>query len=88
MHTTFHFGFHRDSTDDVATHKLALKKETLRQLTDGELRRVAGGASTSISAAPSTRQSSGTSVISSGTSVISSGTSVISSGTSVNPSGG
>jgi hypothetical protein len=57
--------------------KLTLKKETLRQLTNGELRQVAGGAASSVSA------SSGTSVISSGTSVISSGTSVISVSVSV-----
>jgi hypothetical protein len=56
------------------SRKLALKKETLRQLTNGELRRVAGGNPSGGSAAIS----SGTSVISSGTSVISSGTSVIS----------
>jgi len=50
--------------------KLTLKKETLRELTSSELRRVAGGGSISLNP-------SGGSVISSGTSVISSGTSVI-----------
>ena len=75
MQTTFHLGFHRDST-----RKLALKKETLRQLTDGELRQVAGGGA-SISLSISTRQSSGTSVISN-TSLIGGST------TSANPSGG
>ena len=80
MQTNFHFSFHRDSTDAVAGRKLTLKKETLRQLTDGELHRVAGGAVSTISVSPSTRQS--------GTSVVSSGTSVISVSTSANPSGG
>jgi hypothetical protein len=57
------------------SRKLALKRETLRQLTDGELRHVAGG---NPSGGSAVSVSSGTSVISSGTSVISSGTSVIS----------
>ena len=65
--------FTNDSSSDpqYSSRKLVLKKETLRRLTDGELRHVAGG------------NPSGGSVLSSGTSVISSGTSVISSGTSV-----
>jgi len=65
------------SDQPAQPRKLMLKKETLRQLTDGELRLVAGGAL------------AGTSVISvsSGTSVISSGTSVIIT-SGGNPSGG
>jgi hypothetical protein len=78
MQTTFHFGFHRDSTG-ASNRRLALNKETLRQLTDGELRHVAGGG-TVISLSPSTRQS--------GSISLSSGTSVISGNTSLNPSGG
>jgi hypothetical protein len=80
MQTTFSFGFHRDSTNGVSTRKLQLKKETLRQLTDGELRRVGGGGVSSVSLSPSVHQSSGTSVISPSTSIL--------SGTSANPSGG
>jgi hypothetical protein len=77
-------------------NKLALRRQSIRTLTDSELRIVNGGG-TGVAPAPGTdRQTigtSGTSVIrqSSGTSVINpSGTSVIhqSSGTSViNPSG-
>jgi len=77
MQTTFHFGFHRDSTG-VSNPKLVLKKETLRQLTEGELRYVAGGG-TVISLSPSTRQSGSISL---------SGTSVLGGNTSLNPSGG
>jgi hypothetical protein len=66
------FTSHSSSDQQSSSRKLGLKKETLRQLTDGELRQVAGG-----------NPSGGSAVISSGTSVISSGTSVISSGTSV-----
>ena len=77
MQTTFHFGFHHDSTG-VSNRKLALKKETLRQLTNGELRHVAGGGSL-VSLAPSTLKSGSISL---------SGTSVISGNTSLNPSGG
>jgi hypothetical protein len=66
---------HRSSDQQSSSLKLALKKETLRQLTDGDLRRVAGG---NLSGTSVISVSSGTSVISSGTSVISSGTSVIS----------
>jgi len=62
--------------------KLSLRKETLRELTSSELRRVAGGAGVLNPSGGSVSISSGTSVISSGTSVISSGTSVIA------PSGG
>ena len=76
MQTTFHFGFHHDS--GVSNRKLALKKETLRQLANGELRQVAGGGSL-VSLTPSTRQSGSISL---------SGTPVISGNTSLNPSGG
>lgn len=68
------------TSSDQQSRKLALKKETLRQLTDGELRRVGGG---NPSGGSVVSVSSGTSVISSGTSVISSGTSVISVSVSV-----
>jgi hypothetical protein len=50
---------HSSSDQQSASRKLALKKETLRQLTNGELRQVAGG------------NPSGGSAMSSGTSVIS-----------------
>jgi|SRR5579871_714513 len=70
VQTTFSFGFD-NGTSDTSAHmrKLTLKKETLRQLTGGELRMVAGGGASAVSLSPSTKQS-GTSVISSGTSVI------------------
>jgi len=77
-------------------NKLALRRQSIRTLTDSELR-IAHGGGTSAAPAPGTdRQtiSTGTSVIhaSSGTSVIhaSSGTSVInpSAGSVLNPSGG
>ena len=73
--------------------KLALRRQSIRTLTDSELR-IAHGGGTSVAPAPGTdRQtiSTGTSVIhASGTSIINpSGGSVQSSGTSViNPSGG
>ena len=75
-------------------NKLALRRQSIRTLTDSELR-IAHGGGPSVAPAPGTdRQTigtSGTSVIrQSGTSVINpSGGSVASSGTSViNPSGG
>jgi hypothetical protein len=52
----------RTSHGDQPASKLSLKKETLRQLTSGELRQAAGGG-TSISLTPSTSVASGTSVI-------------------------
>jgi hypothetical protein len=64
--TTVRLMNHSSSDQQPPSRKPALKKETLRQLTDGELRQVAGG------------NPSGGSYMSSGTSVISSGTSVIS----------
>jgi hypothetical protein len=73
--------------------KLALRRQSIRTLTDSELR-IAHGGGTSAAPAPGTDKQtigSGTSVIhASGTSVINpSGGSVQSSGTSViNPSGG
>ena len=48
------------SDQQSSSRKLALKKETLRQLTNSELRQIAGG-----------NPSGGSAVISSGTSVIS-----------------
>jgi hypothetical protein len=77
-------------------NKLALRRQSIRTLTDSELR-IAHGGGTSAAPAPGTDKQtigSGTSVIhaSSGTSVIhaSSGTSVInpSGGNVLNPSGG
>jgi hypothetical protein len=59
---------------DKSAHarKLTLKKETLRQLTDGELQMVAGGgvSTVSVSLSPSTKISPSTSVISPSTSVV------------------
>jgi nucleoside permease NupC len=54
------------------TRKLTLKKETLRQLTDGELHMVAGGgvSTVSVSLSPSTRISPSTSVITPSTSIV------------------
>jgi len=54
------------------TRKLALKKETLRQLTDGELQMVAGGgvSTVSVSLSPSTKITPSTSVVSPSTSVV------------------
>ncbi len=78
MHTSF--GFDNGSSDNPAhARKLTLKKETLRQLTGGELRMVAGGGASGVSLSPSTKLS-GTSVISSGTSVIAPSTSGAASG--------
>ena len=73
--------------------KLALRRQSIRTLTDSELRIAHGGGGSISTAAGTDKQtiSSGTSVIrASGTSVINpSGGSVQSSGTSViNPSGG
>jgi hypothetical protein len=69
--------------------KLALRRQSIRTLTDSELR-IAHGGGTSVAPAPGTDRQTGT--ISSGTSVIhaSSGTSVInpSGGSVLNPSGG
>jgi hypothetical protein len=73
MQSTFS-QLHGDAT--ARTRKLTLKKETLRQLTDGELRMVAGGLSTvstaPVSLSPSTKLS-GTSPSVSSTSVVISG---------------
>ena len=56
MQTTFSL-LHGDSS--ARTRKLTLKKETLRQLTDGELQMVGGGVSTvstaSVSLSPSVK---------------------------------
>jgi hypothetical protein len=69
-------------------NKLALRRQSIRTLTDSELR-IAHGGGTSAAPAPGTDRQS---TISSGTSVIhaSSGTSVInpSGGSVLNPSGG
>ena len=69
-------------------NKLALRRQSIRTLTDSELR-IAHGGGTSVAPAPGTDRQS---TISSGTSVIhqSSGTSVInpSGGSVQNPSGG
>jgi hypothetical protein len=77
MRTSFSFDF--GGIRNQQPRKLSLKKETLRQLTDGQLRQVAGGG-VSISIRPSTSISPSSSM--------SSGTSVISPSTSANPSGG
>jgi len=69
-------------------NKLALRRQSIRTLTDSELRMVHGGGN-SVAPAPGTDRQTGT--ISSGTSVIhASGTSVInpSGGSVLNPSGG
>jgi hypothetical protein len=69
-------------------NKLALRRQSIRTLTDSELR-IAHGGGTSVAPAPGTDRQTGT--ISSGTSVIhASGTSVInpSGGSVLNPSGG
>jgi hypothetical protein len=73
---------------NINRNKLALRRQSIRTLTDSELR-IAHGGGTSAAPAPGTdRQTIGTS----GTSVIhaSSGTSVInpSGGSALNPSGG
>ena len=70
------------------SNKLALRRQSIRTLTDSELR-IAHGGGTSVAPAPGTDRQTGT--ISSGTSVIhASGTSVInpSGGSVLNPSGG
>ena len=72
------FTLHRGQSSTDLPRKLSFKKETLRQLTDGELRQVAGGGTSASASA-----SSGTSAISSGTSVIAPSTSVQSPGSSV-----
>jgi len=63
----FSFLSHR-SDEQTSTRKLSLKKETLRQLTDGELRLAAGGGSILLSPStsiisPSTSMPPSTSVI-------------------------
>jgi hypothetical protein len=58
MQTRFNFGLVGHTQE---TRKLSLNKETLRQLTDGELRQVAGGG-LSISLTPSTSVTPSTSL--------------------------
>jgi hypothetical protein len=74
MQSTFS-QLHGDTS--AQTRKLTLKKETLRQLTDGELQLVAGGGLSTVSTAPvslspSTRLSN-TSLVSGSTSVVNPG---------------
>ncbi|HEY1292270.1 MAG TPA: class I lanthipeptide [Chloroflexota bacterium] len=57
-----------DSDHQAGSRKLSLKKETLRQLTDGELRLAAGGGSV-VSLSPSTIPASGTSTVRGNTSM-------------------
>ena len=70
MQTTFGFDIHGDKS--AQTRKLTLKKETLRQLTDGDLQMIAGGgvSTVSVSLSPSTKISPSTSVVSPSTSVV------------------